>query len=1156
LQSVDGDRFETKAGPVKISVPSSLSDEDAVEYSDGEHSVMFRLDTEKAAKGTRKAKEKKNKKINELSEAIALQDMADEDFAKIYGKTKEESAYLDNIDGAIEEHNQLMMTSEKLGSQITYGSVFNDTDLRYTVTGTTLKEEIILKTSAGIQKKYEFIIGSETLTPVLMDDNSVQLCDGDGNKVFEINSPYMYDAAGEISEDIKVSLKKNSDGTYTYALKPDKKWLEDEERVYPVVIDPPVSNSSSATILDATAVFADSVGTLDDGIEYKYLKVGNRSSGEGTTPEVQAMLYSALPEVLTKGSTKIINAKLMLIGYRASFSSCPNGIQINAYKVTTDWNVPSSGVITLGEGGSSLSDNSDIIDFAIVNDTNYDNYHNQGVTWDMTEAVQDWHEGNSPNLGISLKATGLTPGVENFARFYDSTISASAGYENACPQFIYTYRDLRGVEDYWTFTSMGAGRFGTIGVNNFNGNPVITQPLVSSSGNNMPVSVSLIYSYNSQDSGKCGFGNWRTNYHMNIETCDNTFKIGETVIANYKYCFVDSDGTRHYLKEEGSEHKDEDGLGLTMTVLEGVTDHLYLLETKDKTKYKFDHYGRLVYIEDSNGNWNRICFVGADPSKQVIDYIVEGNKELTSTMQTSFEYGVWDTTIESPHGNKAIVSFTSTTKNIVFGFCYEDTHWESRTGATQIRWDGNGFPLAIYDGYGHRTYIESSEVNGVRRVTGMSYGTGNSCLVLENAEPALDMNNTLQRFTFDYNTNYTTITDIDGRAASYQFNNYGLTVGVVDHTTSWAQSYEYGVANNQNKGYENKLTLASKTIAPSENRAVYPGFDEADSINYYSVYPETAAITKTYVSDRGNTDAGVMKLERNEGDQTATFISQKVSGLEVGNYTLSMYVSKYGTTLSGEGILAQISVNNSSGYRTSSVSSAVTYTDIGKWTRIQTTIEIVAGDTSVDIGVYFPADTCGLVYVDDIQIECNRSGGSLNDSLSGAGSFNLLENTTFAPASNTVRSCWTGGAIVSYDRTSDAPTAVRRYATFNNDPAYANYAKKIQQSVYISGSGNEGDIFIAGCWAKVNSVPLDNNDNKGGAACATLLVKFYDENDLHVKTEHISCNTAIEDWQFLMMKIVAPANFAKVVYCFDYSNNEGTAMIATPFLYKETYGQS
>lgn len=1138
LQSVDGDRFETKAGPVKISVPSSLRDEDAVEYSDGEHSVMFRLDTEKAAKGTRKAKEKKNKKIKELSEAIALQDMTDADFEKAYGKVKDESVYLDNVDSAIEEHNQLMMTSEKMGSQITYGSVFSDTDLRYTIMGTTLKEEIILKSSAGIQNKYEFVIGSETLTPVLMDDNSVHLCDSDGNKVFEINSPYMYDAEGEISEDIKVNLKKNSDGTYTYTLKPDKKWLEDDNRVYPIIIDPPISESNTYTVKDTTGYFASSA-THDPS----YIYIGQKNG----TVEAQGMLYSPLPSVLSAGTTKIINARLALVGAGGTLSG---GMQINAYRITTDWNtsnIDENSTLFLGSNG--LSDYSDIIDYVDISTPVEGTY-----TWDITEAAEEWLNGETNNYGIALRANSVTANVNSCACFIDSTTSynnTNSIYVNACPQFIYTYRDLRGIEDYWTFTSMSAGRFGTIGVNNYNGNPVITQPLVSSSGNNMPVSVSLIYSYNSRDNGKCGFGDWRTNYHMNIENCNHTFKIGDTVIATYKYCFIDSDGTRHYLKEEGSEHKDEDGLGLTMTLLDEY-HHGYLLETKDKTKYKFDHYGRLNYIEDSNGNWNYIYFVDSqNSSKHIIDCIEEGNQMSTVKRITDFAYGEWNTDIISPDGEKATVAFTSNTKDKVFGFYYTDSNWETRVGATQIRWDSDNFPVAIYDGFGHRTYIESITSNGVKRVAAMSYGTSSEYLDLNLAEPAFNTSNTLQRYTFAYNTNYTTITDIDARAASYQFNNYGLTVSVVDHTTSWAQNYEYGVPNNQNKGYENKLTLASKTIAPAENRAVYPGFDEAASINHYYIYPSSIGIAKTYLDDRGNTDSGVMKLEKTIDSNTDTFIYQRVQDLEIGNYTLSIYVNTYGTTLEGNGVSAQVNVFNSSGYRNTFYSNAIKHTN-SSWTRIQVTLEVLAGDTMLDIGVCLPADTYGVVFVDDIQIECNRSGGSLNDSLSGAGSFNLLENTTFA--TNATRYCWNGGAIVSNSRTADAPTVVRRYATFNNHPDYANYEKKIQQSVHISG--NEGDIFIAGCWVKINSVPLDNNENKNTNVYATLFVKFYDEYDRLLKISYISCNTAVEDWQFLMRKIVAPANFEKVVYCFDYANNEGTAQIATPFLYKETYGQS
>ncbi len=1139
LQSVDGDRFETKAGPVKISVPSSLSDEDAVEYSDGEHSVMFRLDTEKAAKGTRKAKEKKNKKINELSEAIALQDMADEDFEKIYGKTKDESAYLDNIDGAIEEHNQLMMTSEKLGSQITYGSVFNDTDLRYTVTGTTLKEEIILKTSAGIQKKYEFIIGSETLTPVLMDDNSVQLCDSDGNKIFEINSPYMYDAAGEISEDIKVSLKKNSDGTYTYTLKPDKKWLEDEERVYPIVIDPPISESDTTTVKDTTGYFA-SYASHNPNIIY----VGRKNG----SVEAQGMLYSELPTVLQAGTTKIINASLMLWSNGGDVAT--EGLQINAYRITSDWNtsnVKENSTLFLGSDGRS--DYSDVLDYAnVTSSTTGDVY-----TWDITEAAEEWQAGTKPNYGISLRAMALGSGV-NYAEFIDSTKSyppeTNSQYAAVCPQFIYTYRDLRGVEDYWTFTSMGAGRFGTIGVNNYNGNPVITQPLVSSSGNNMPVSVSLIYSYNSQDSGKCGFGNWRTNYHMNIIECNEVFKIGTTEVATYKYCFIDSDGTKHYLKQEGSEHKDEDGLGLTMTVIDEY-DHKYLIETKDKTKYKFDHYGRLSYIEDSNSNWNRIYFVDAsDPNNQAIASIVEGHKDLSTRRQTDFVYREWNTDIYSPDGDVATVAFTSTAKSVIFGFYYKDSDWNSRSGATQIRWDSNSFPLAIYDGYGHRTYIESSIVNGVRRVTGMSYGTGVTYLELASAEPGLDMNNTLERYTFSYSTSSTHITDKQNRTATYQFNNYGHTESVVDHTTSWGQNYEYGVANNKNKGYENKLKLASKAIAPSINLIYGGNLNYQENVSEYSVYPSSTGYTIGMTGDMSRSASGSMIVTKPDSATEASFVSKSVAGLEPGNYTLSMYVSTNGGNLSGTGAYAQVSIYSGS-FRTSSNSKFFTHSSAGEWVRLQTSFTIEQGDTHIAVGLGFTSNTHGTIYIDDLQLEKNITGGSANDNLSGAGSFNMLQNAKLTDLTGWYSSGFNLGGNTSY--VADAPTAVHDavYALDDTDNSY----KYIYQEFYVT-DGKKDDVYIAGGWAHTNIVPLDNNTNKTNAPLVGIYVTFMNWSTPVGEKVYVKCNPSVTDWQYLLLKAAAPADYNYVRYEFVFSYCPGYAAIGAPFLYRESYGQS
>ena len=50
----------------------------------------------------------------------------------------------------------------------------------------------------------------------------------------------MYDENFEFSSEIKTKLKKDGE-EYILTYEPDQKWLTDEEREYPVTVDPTIS---------------------------------------------------------------------------------------------------------------------------------------------------------------------------------------------------------------------------------------------------------------------------------------------------------------------------------------------------------------------------------------------------------------------------------------------------------------------------------------------------------------------------------------------------------------------------------------------------------------------------------------------------------------------------------------------------------------------------------------------------------------------------------------------------------------------------------------------------------------------------------------------------------------------------------------------------
>ena len=1115
--------YQNTASPVRVTMPAGLSEDNSVTYSRDGYSVSFSLKEMKLSGGIAKINPDKTNKLKKLRNSVESADTDDESY-----NTK------------VELLNDAEQTVEGISGNVIYSNVFDGIDLRYIMSGTSLKEEIILNSSDVTVKSYEFTLGLEGMSAVLCEDGSVSMSNSDGEEIFRINAPYMYDAIGAESDDIKVTLKEGKDGTYTYKLKPDKKWLNSDERVYPVVIDPPVTESNINTVKDTTGIYADNSYGLNDSDEVCELKVGKRNSEN--YKELQAMLYNPLPDVLKSGSTRIINAQLNV--YKNGGYLLQN-LQINAHRITWDWNtvdIDENSVYQIGSV-SERNHDTDILDYVVIDDTSVST-----VTFDITEAAQQWLDGISPNYGIALRASGLTNTI-NYVTFADSTVNSNA----TCPKFIYNYRDSRGVEDYWSFTSLSAGRSGSISVNNFNGNLVMTQSLVSGCGNIMPVSVSLIrsenssylnkysspnYSAASEETYDSGFGDWRTNYHIYIEELNST-DYGTA----YPYCFIDADSTRHYIKQEGSEYKDEDGYGWTLKKLN--TEYKYQLTDKDKTKYYFDTNGRLVRIIDSNGNYNNIKYVTetANTKDDRIDYIEEGGNNYPAARAVDFTYSGAAVSVTSNNDGLATVGLVSSANHQVQAIYYEDyVSGAAKDHATRFKTvqnsDGSN-NLHIYDGMGNQATVRRVKANGITRATAIASGSGHN-----NANDF----SILDQYTFVYAHNSTKITDSAGRAYSYQFNNYGQTAGVVDHTTSVGQKYNYAPQNTENKGQENKLLMSSKAIAPASNRLNYSSFNSAADVDHYTVYPTSAVIDKAIYYSYGNTGTNCMQLGKTAAETQSVFVYQKVSGLTQGNYTLSFYASTKGVKLGGNGIRAQINVFDSNGYRTGKLSRYLTYTEDGEWVRLQTDIAIVSGDTSVNVGISLDSTMTGTVCIDDIQFEHNTAGGASLSNVSGAGSYNLLKNSYFYQSA---LDGWTATGFGGAYRDTGDPSAVINKASVTGkvDRSYT-----LKQTVYVDGA--KGDSFIAGCWVKADSVPLTENSHKPVVPKAGLYVTFYNDGTEVGETISEDINTGTEDWQYLLLKASAPGAYDQVTYFFSYSYNAGSASIATPFLYKETYGQS
>ncbi len=282
-------------------------------------------------------------------------------------------------------------------STIRYESVYPYTDIEYIVSQNAVKENIVIK-SAESAAIYRFKYQMTGLIAVLNDNGSISLLDEKNKKLeYEIPSPYMYDANGEISRDVHYTLSEVAEGTYIITIVADEEWLSDETRAYPVVIDPSIS--SDRIVWDTFVNSADPDETYGDW-------------GVWVGPSYTGFARNRMP-TLPSGAT-ITSGKLHVYYYY--LNGVTGSRTIGAYKMTKTWDEMNVSYNTLKNSyGSSLGISTTLLSTATATASSGISSSNpRMITFDVTSAVSSWYNG-SANYGIALKHYSGTPQATNGA---------------------------------------------------------------------------------------------------------------------------------------------------------------------------------------------------------------------------------------------------------------------------------------------------------------------------------------------------------------------------------------------------------------------------------------------------------------------------------------------------------------------------------------------------------------------------------------------------------------------------------------------------------------------------------------------------------------------------------------------------------------------
>ncbi len=1001
---------------------------------------------------------KSTRNVNYEGEISTFRVLEKEDFWK-------EAEMLDMKVSVLEEEEseedeiRKMMCVPHLNGEGVYEEILPGIDLHYSIQGEQLKENIRLNRKEAAEQELSFQLTHPGMELRSEEDGGLGLYDSENQesgRIFRLVKPYMYDAAGNQSLQVEFQVEIGTESSVIKVV-PDREWMQDTERVYPIVIDPMTETSKTKGNIEDTYVFTGGNVPENPGNVYAYGSfVVGRSDELG---KMRALLrFRDLPDI---GKGSIIYGATMYI-WQFEYSSYSNPeLPLLAYEVKNSWDEKSV------RWGNQPAVDGAILDYKKVKQViNGNTVSITPIGFNVTRLVRQWYN-TGKNYGIMVKSKYEDD--ENlanraYARFYASD-SPSISSEQF-PSGVFYYRNVNGLEDYQSYHEQSAGRAGIGYTNDFTGNVVWSHLDVATEGGPMTTEIRHVYNSSEADtSSRMGYG-WRLSSQQELK---------ESGIKDYPYVYIDEDGTKHYFYKDtndGNKLKDEDGLGLTITVTSSSEHDRYrTMETKDKVKYIFGQDGFLRFIEDLNGNSVKHQY-GPNSAGNYLGYITDASGGFLNIIYSTDEGKSKITAIQDSKGREIRYGYDA--QGNLTSITYPDG------SKSQFTYDSSHKLLSVTNPDGYRVnyeYTNDFQVPRVSKVseTGqknapgqelkISYENGNTTIF---EEPGLDGqmehpgDNKKTTWHFDNMGRPTDVLDADGFANNYSY----YTSGMKNHKLSKDGSVQktvYGLLRNP-------------TFDPSHGDGGWYTCRMSDgkrgAITHADGYigTKSAKLTKT-------------ELTSEEG------ICQDVH-LSAGTYTLSAYVKTESLNPENQEQGAVVSVIRADRTRIMGERCIDYVTDKNVddgWERLVLTFQLPAEETiSVFVGM---TRARGTLLVSGVQLETGNVANELN----------LIHNPGFERCTNEAPDQWEFHPAAS--GVKSVMTADKGRCAVLNGQMEQNL--HLMQGINITGE--EGDIFNLSCWVKGFGIP-----EKHFSLSAAVIYT-----DDSVKWHHFQCNPNIKGWQFV-----------------------------------------
>lgn len=927
------------------------------------------------------------------------------------------------------EHNNALegddafLTLDHIEKEVLYENFFSNIDLQYIVKPSGSKENIILKNKEA-QNSFTVSYNIGDLTANVVDEKTIELTDGE-TVHYIISAPYMYDANGEISEDLTMTVTKNKNGKLKIELAADREWLDDENRAYPVVIDPSVSVSE----LDSVKGYF--VSSQQSGAHQgdNNLKVGTGISNYGTT---YALIK--LDEITEDAfADHTVSAKLEL----PISTAATNSLRLYMYEITSDWSE------------SSLSWNSMPIISTVVSDYANITSSSTEISFDISKLCTKWENDSSSNHGILIKTT-------------DSG-NLSFKIEHSEPILTYRYVRTTGIDSAYPYTEYDMGSAGTVYVNNFSGNLVLTRTDISTAGEEYPYTHSMTYNSfavtESQESlwwpsYKAGFNLLYThideygtveNFKRELITgTDNTYTIEENQYGWEKIKLIDTIKVEFLFGKElhipakydawrydGTEKCsfDENGLVSQTVDIEVASDGS-------------ESGGKVIFSREAATVSSGKCYHITDGDGEKIVVTIDGGNHTIEQVASANSGNDTVRYISDTNGN--IVSITL---NDVVQATFT---YDSRNRMTSVT-NNKGYKLTFeYDGNTNKisSVAESNgSVSGKKILIERSFNTAK--VTTAGKDGILGNNNDLVT-TYRFNS----LTELVSE--SYSTKEEG-NIGSV--------SYEYTDGDEDESIFGN----ISRVASVGKNVTNYLQNHNLESLDNWTPYRvDDSNCSYSAIATQAEKYQGESSVAVTVNDVTTTggasvyqSFTPSSGELSAGEYIASAYVKTNGITRDpnadstrnyGAAIMIRVATaDGSSRYYSENIQKTDSTVDNG-WERVFVTFEVPEDYTKVTMHLIVRNGT-GTAYFDSVQIE----DGSVPSQ------YNMLENNAFTHTnSSNQATVWT-----RYNLTSSDIVNSQGNMYIIGEP---DTKKGVYQDINL-GTASQSDTYVLGAWAKATALP-------------------------------------------------------------------------------------